>query len=243
MSASEDYANYWNTEGVKGWENIYEFTARSCYERLRPWFRNYGTALELGCADGVNTKRIVVDFATTVVIDFSPAFIGMTQHNLDWSGNVRYVVSAFEDYEPDPHDLRTDAIFMMHILEHLKDPVSVLKKFKEYLRPDGRIFISVPNAWSLHRRLGVAMGQLECEDALNAQDRFLGHFRVYDQVLLRAHLDAAGLTSGQIQGNFIKPLSARQMNHWSPAILEGLEKLGKQDVALAADLCVAAWPV
>lgn len=245
MPTTGDYAARWKDKGLKGWENIYELTARSSYDALRPWFpARRDLAFELGCADGVNTIRIAADFATTIVIDFSRMFLKMAQSCLAGK-NVHYVHSTVEDYDEQQLTRRftkVDAIFALNILEHLEDPVFVLKKYAEYLRPGGRILVAVPNARSFHRQLGVKMGLLKEEHALNAQDTILGHHRVYDMESLSAHLDAAGLECGEIVGNYVKPLSARQMNDWSPDILDGLEKLGKRFVGLSADLCVAAWP-
>lgn len=218
--------------------------ARSSYEAFRPWFSWQKFAMELGCADGVNTVRIVEDFQTTVVIDFSQEFLAMTQERLRGK-NVHYVYSSVEEYDPfhQTQDFKqVDAIFALHILEHLEDPVSVLKKYKAYLGPGGRILIAVPNAQSFHRQLGVAMGLLDDVTSLNAQDRFLEHRRVYCMETLKGDLEAAGLKYSRFLGNYMKPLSAQQMNDWDPAILRGLERMGKQFSGMAADLCVVAWP-
>lgn len=40
---------------------------------------------------------------------------------------------------------RFDAIVMFHVLEHIADPISFLKKIKTHLRPRGKIIIEVPN--------------------------------------------------------------------------------------------------
>ena len=244
MPTPGDYADRWQDEGLKGWEKIYELTTRSSYEALRPWFGGRGTAMELGCADGVNTERIARDFKKMVVIDFSPEFLETTRLRLGCQGlnNACFDYCSVVDYVPPRAATgRVDAIFAFNILEHLVDPVGVLKKYKEYLRPGGRFLIAVPNARSFHRQLGVAMGLFDDVTALNDQDRLLGHHRVYCMETLGADLEAAGLEYGEFQGNYMKPLSARQMNDWDPEILKGLEKMGKQFYGMAADLCVAAW--
>lgn len=42
-------------------------------------------------------------------------------------------------------DIRFDVITLFHVLEHIPDPISLLKKLKKYLKPNGTIVIEVPN--------------------------------------------------------------------------------------------------
>lgn len=247
MPAKTDYADQWAEEGLKGWEKLYEFTAKTTYERLIPQIKNRGTAVEVGCGDGVHTVQIAKDFDRTIVIDMSPKFIDEARRRVRSelpSAYVEFICSSIEDCSVTRSlPPQVDAIFLMSILEHLEFPVQVLFGLKKYLDTHGRLLISVPNANSHHRLLGVAMGMLAAPDAMNAQDAILGHQRVYNMNTLRHHLKAAGLERGPFAGNFSKPLSARQMEDWDPLILDGLAKLGKGDPSHAADLCVAAWPV
>ena len=41
---------------------------------------------------------------------------------------------------------RVDIITLWHVLEHLEDPISMLKQLKEKLELNGKIYIEVPNA-------------------------------------------------------------------------------------------------
>ncbi len=38
-----------------------------------------------------------------------------------------------------------DLIVMIEVIEHLKDPVGILKRFYQLLKPDGKLFITTPN--------------------------------------------------------------------------------------------------
>ena len=46
-----------------------------------------------------------------------------------------------------------DLIILNHTLEHLDDPSEVLKKIKLILKPEGIIYVDVPNAGSLSAKL------------------------------------------------------------------------------------------
>ena len=47
-----------------------------------------------------------------------------------------------------------DVINMSHVLEHLKDPISVIKKCRFILKKEGFIFIAIPNNDSLQSKFG-----------------------------------------------------------------------------------------
>ncbi len=46
----------------------------------------------------------------------------------------------------DEYNQTFDIITMFHVLEHIENPEPVLKKLKEYLKPDGKLIIEIPNA-------------------------------------------------------------------------------------------------
>ncbi len=52
-----------------------------------------------------------------------------------------------------------DVIIFGDILEHLRDPWSVLAKFRQCLREGGRVIISVPNIATWNLRLGLLFGK------------------------------------------------------------------------------------
>ena len=51
-----------------------------------------------------------------------------------------------------------DTILFLDILEHLRDPEAILEKARDYLKPEGRIIVSIPNVahWSV--RLSLLFG-------------------------------------------------------------------------------------
>jgi SAM-dependent methyltransferase len=58
-----------------------------------------------------------------------------------------------------------DAIILSHVLEHLKDPVEVLRKIVRHLRIGGQMLIAVPNVLEYRNRLRFLIGRFEYEDS------------------------------------------------------------------------------
>src|SRR5207302_938926 len=118
------------------------------------------------------------------------------------------VCSLFEDYTPE----RTfDFIVMGHVLEHVADPVGLLRRARTWLSPGGCLFAAVPNANSIHRQAAVVMGLLSSIYELNEADVHHGHRRVYDRVALHRDFSDAGLEIAVWGGYWLKPLANAQL--------------------------------
>jgi 2-polyprenyl-3-methyl-5-hydroxy-6-metoxy-1,4-benzoquinol methylase len=148
-------------------------------------------------------------------------------------------VSLFEDFAP---GRQFDTLIMGHILEHVADPVAILLRAHSWLKKDGVVVITVPNAGSLHRMVGVAMGMLPDIHSFSPGDIALGHRRVYDRSLLRKDVEAAGFQCGLLTGVVLKPLSNAQMDSWTPELRSAYFALGEKLPDQACVLLAIAHP-
>ncbi len=100
------------------------------------------------------------------------------------------------------------------------------------------MFIAVPNAESLNRRLGHAMGLLPDMETLSAHDRLLGHKRYYTVETLTEEIQNAGCEMVQIEGIFLKPFTSSQMQSLAldPAVYVALCDVGSQYPELSCGL-------
>ncbi|MFU2207847.1 class I SAM-dependent methyltransferase [Solidesulfovibrio sp. C21] len=230
-------AAYENTV-ISGWEGLYREKQRRLIEAFAPYMRG-NNALELGVADGEMSVRLAAFFPRLTIIDGSKLHLEQAKARLAAAGHgqVTAVHALFEEYAPTE---RFDAIFMAHVLEHLDDPVAVLRRAASWLTESGRIFCAVPNANSLHRHIGVKLGQLERIDSLHAQDILVGHQRVYVPDSLRRDVAAAGLRRIKFGGLMVKPLSNRQMNDWPQEILEALFAISEEFPEICSEIYVVA---
>lgn len=101
--------------------------------------------LDIGCADGVFSKKI---FDSTG----SKKFIGIDvlKSSIDWAKKHWKRNSAMEFRVRDAHELgfkpsSFDAVYIMEVLEHVKNPVKVLKNVKRILKKSGYGVFLVPS--------------------------------------------------------------------------------------------------
>lgn len=221
--------NYSTFKGMN--EYLVEYSLKY-YEPYLLWDRPDSTCLELGCADGKVTMELGKKFKRVVAVDGSKAFLDVLREKLqkeDVSANIQCIEGYFEDVELDE---KFDTITMGHILEHVDDPVTVLKKYKKYLKEDGYLIADVPNAKSLHRIAAQKMGLINSIYDLNETDKAVGHQRVYDMDSFREDILASGLNIVEETGFWLKFLSNKQIEeNWNDDLiraymtLDGFEDL------------------
>jgi len=68
------------------------------------------------------------------------------------------------DWPDDIYENVYDYLFFGDVIEHLKDPLTVLIKAKKLLKKDGKIFISTPNIAHISIRLELLLGNFEYEN-------------------------------------------------------------------------------
>ncbi len=192
-------------------DNLYDFDN----EILLTWYpqrvlHHAGAArslLELGLGHGYTTDIFSRRFERHVVLEGSPAVIdNFRGKHPDCRAEI--VETWFENFATSE---RFDLIVMGFILEHVDDPLLILRRFREFLAPGGRMFLAVPNAEVMNRRLGHLAGMLDDMTELSANDRLLGHKRYYTVGSLRTDVEGAGCGIDRLEGIYLKPFTTRQI--------------------------------
>jgi len=201
---------------------------------FKPFFRN-GSLLELGSYQGQFTSHFLEYFDDVTCIEASSNAIEKARIRL--CNRVTYVNALFETVAlPRCYD----NIVLTHVLEHLDDPVRVLKRINdEWLAEDGRFFLACPNANAPSRQIAVKMGLITHNAAVTPAETLHGHRRTYSLDTLERDAVAAGLKVVHRSGIFFKALANFQWDRLlktdivSPEYLEGCYALGQQ----YPDLC------
>jgi 2-polyprenyl-3-methyl-5-hydroxy-6-metoxy-1,4-benzoquinol methylase len=199
-----------------------------------PFFKK-GSLLELGSFSGDFTRRVMAHFEDVTCVEASDVAIEEARKKL--GDKVTFVNSVFEKAILPK---RYDNIVLTHVLEHLDDPVLVLKRVnEEWLADNGRFFLVCPNANAPSRQIAVKMGLISHNTAVTPAEAEHGHRCTYTLDTLERDAVAAGLNVVHRSGIFFKALANFQWDRVlqtdiiSKEYLEGCYKLGQQ----YPDLC------
>lgn len=201
---------------------------------FQPFFQP-GSLLELGSYKGDFTQRFLEHFSDITCVEASDAAIQEALRRL--GTRVQYVNALFEKVTL---PRRYDNIVLTHVLEHLDDPVLVLKRINdEWLTEGGRLFLVCPNANAPSRQIAVKMGLISHNAAVTPTEAEHGHRCTYALDTLERDAVAAGLKVVHRSGIFFKALANFQWDRLlqtdiiSKDYLEGCFKLGQK----YPDLC------
>jgi ribosomal protein S18 acetylase RimI-like enzyme/SAM-dependent methyltransferase len=207
---------------------------------FEPFF-NKGSLLELGSFKGDFTRRFLPYFEDVTCVEASEIAVAQARQKL--GDKVTFVNSIFEQATLPK---RYNNIVLTHVLEHLDDPVLVLKRInEEWLAEGGRLFLVCPNANAPSRQIAVKMGLISHNSAVTPAEAEHGHRCTYTLDTLERDAVAAGLNVVHRSGIFFKALANFQWDRLlqtdiiSKEYLDGCYKLGKQ----YPDLCSSIFLV
>ena len=158
-------------------------------ERLRPSLPDAPALLDIGCGRG-QLASAARDLSYRVTgIESHPAALAVAQDRVD-----RLLPMDLTDQNNIAAALdgrNFDIILFADVLEHTPDPLSVLLFFLRFLKPGGRIVVSLPNIACWDRRLALFFGHFDYTDS-GVMDRT--HLRFFTFRTAQALLREAGLT-------------------------------------------------
>jgi len=157
----------------------------SMHAKILECVGNNKKVLDVGCAEG-NLANVMFSHECEVVgieIDEKSA-----QNAKKFCKEV--VVGDVESTElPNKYHDYFDYILFADILEHLKEPLVVLKRSKKYLKDDGFVIISLPNISNWRMRLKFLLGKFEYQ---NTGVLDIGHIRFFNEKSAKKLLKDAG---------------------------------------------------
>jgi 2-polyprenyl-3-methyl-5-hydroxy-6-metoxy-1,4-benzoquinol methylase len=163
-------------------------------------------ALDVGGGSGWllnDLKRADPRVSRTAVVDIDPR-----AEDIARAHGHAYHLTTFEKFDTDD---QFDIILMLNLIEHVTDPMAVLRKARQLLRPGGRIWIKTPNFDALDARL--------------FRNRSWGgyhtprHFVLFTKDSLVRHCEAAGFAVAHCSYTQGAPF-------WTVSVINELRKLG-----------------
>lgn len=239
---NQEFADSWDEPGGRKYAYSFDYDVMHPYmiESFRPFLKT-GSLLELGSFEGAFTERLLTLFDDVTCVEASDVAMAKAQERLE--GKVVFVNSLFEQVSlPKTYD----NIVMTHTLEHLDDPVRVLRRVNdEWLAEEGRFFLTCPNANAPSRQIAVKMGLISHNTAVTRAEADHGHRCTYTLDTLERDARAAGLKVLHRSGVFFKALANFQWDRLSETdiisqeYLDGCYKIGQ----IYPDLCSSIFLV
>ncbi len=171
-------------------------------KRILNKVNNKGSILELGVGHGHTSLLFNKEFKEHTIIEGSKEIID----NFTKNNSLIKATLVHEWFERFETEKKFDVIVMGFVLEHVDNPKIILEKYKKFLKPNGQLFIAVPNAKSLNRRYGLELGLISNIYDLNENDIALGHKRQYCLDTLTKEVEEVGGNVKNIEGIYLKPL-------------------------------------
>lgn len=207
---------------------------RFMIQAFEPFFQK-GNCLELGSSKGDFTKRLLNRFHDITCVEASDEAIQIAKRRLE--ENIEFVYGLFEEINLSK---KYENIILTHVLEHLDNPVSLLKKINdEWLSQTGHFFLVCPNANAPSRQIAVKMGLISHNSAVTRAEAEHGHRITYTLDTLERDAKAAGLKVIHRSGIFFKAFANFQWDKLletdiiSDGYLQGCFQIGQ----LYPDLC------
>jgi 2-polyprenyl-3-methyl-5-hydroxy-6-metoxy-1,4-benzoquinol methylase len=239
MSNTRDYNEEFDDNVGRKYAYGFDFDVMHPYmvKSFEPFFRD-GSLLELGSWKGDVTKRLLPYSNDITCVDASDVAAAEVTKKL--GDKVKVEIGRFEDVKLPK---KYDNIVMTHVLEHIDDPVAVLKRVNdEWLSDNGRFFLVCPNANAPSRQIAVKMGLISHNAAVTEAEEAHGHRITYTIDTLERDAKQAGLKVVHRSGVFFKALANFQWDELlktdivSDDYLEGCYQLGQQYPDLCASI-------
>lgn len=135
-----------------------------------------GAVLDAGCGEGTLLRTLQAKRPDLELMGVEPT-VAFARHLAEETG--LQVVGSLGDL---PGGRRFDLVTSVHVLEHVHDPVALLRQIAERLAPQGRLYVDVPD---LARHSSIT-------------DLHLAHCSHFSRHTLAAALTRAGLTPLQV---------------------------------------------
>lgn len=148
--------------------------------------------LELGCSVGYVTEHLVARGNDVVGVEIDSA---AAEEARRFAARVHVLdldLLPASSIEPGPFDV----VLLGDVIEHLRDPVAVLRDLAGVLAPDGRFVISIPHVAHIDVRLMLLQGRWEYQ-----QDGLLDrtHLRWFTREGLRGVLAEVGFVATRVE--------------------------------------------
>nr|WP_162261945.1 bifunctional 2-polyprenyl-6-hydroxyphenol methylase/3-demethylubiquinol 3-O-methyltransferase UbiG [Legionella londiniensis] len=143
-------AHWWNPDGpLRTLHDINPARMQFIKQFINP---TRHTVLDVGCGGGILCEALAQSGADVTGLDVEKDAIEAAKAHALRSGlSIQYVCQPLEEYEEEPFDIVT----CMEMLEHVKEPETVIQHCARLLKPGGYLFLS-----TINRTLAAYLGAI-----------------------------------------------------------------------------------
>ena len=129
---------------------IYDFEMENIKENSPYWYiceniKSKQKVLDVGCATGYLGSYLKNNFDVDIIgIDYQDYHLKKAKKLNIYSNLIKLDLNSFNN-ELDQYTSFFDRIILADVLEHLNDPMEVLRKLSKLLKNDGKFLIDIPN--------------------------------------------------------------------------------------------------
>ncbi len=142
------YHGWWQN---KNWHPFTLITNLFQKRRLR-WIRRYvgnkSRLIDFGCGDGTFVEYMEKHGFSVIGVE-NPDLLQQT----GIQNNIKEVICKTNDYKQNHRFSNVDVITFWQVLEHVADPLIVLRRANQLLKSEGILILSVPNFKSIQSSL------------------------------------------------------------------------------------------
>jgi ubiquinone/menaquinone biosynthesis C-methylase UbiE len=146
-STIDHWERFWkNKEQI---EEVYSNDDRIYLNLAKVTDLKFKKILEVGAGSARDSFQLAEEKATVYVLDYSPQALRIVKNLNDQSKVGVYLIQgdAFEIPIPDE---TLDIVFHQGLMEHFKDPMSLLKEHFRVLKPGGLLLVDVPQRYHVY---------------------------------------------------------------------------------------------
>ncbi len=144
-------------------------------------------------------------------------YVAGIESQTEWAETARRHYDTFQLADIEEHDFPNrqefDYILFADVLEHLRDPVAVLRRFIPALKGSGKILISVPNVAHLIIRLSLLAGRFDYVDRGILDKTHLRFFtlRSLKQMMQEVSCKVIDIAPTPVPVQIVFPITARKL--------------------------------
>jgi 2-polyprenyl-3-methyl-5-hydroxy-6-metoxy-1,4-benzoquinol methylase len=186
------------------------------------WVQPGASVLELGCATGLMTAWFADAGAEVVAVDPSPSYLERAR-----ARGLPAVEFLEHDIVSVALERRFDHVVLANVVHEVPEPGLLVENAARHLGPGGLLHLTLQNPRSIHRLVGLELGQIGDLHELSARGEAFDTVAILDADQLEALGRAAGLRLRHRGGVMLKPLPNALMATLPDDVLEGFVRAAR----------------